>query len=269
MESYLFKSAAYFSTALVFVLLATVEAVPLERANLCYFITCRENCDPDKPEKYQPQRCERCTCLENGLGRLDPNSLSIPERIAAMESSISELKATTGVQLCVVLLMLLVMIVLFVQGADNFPKLDLPVFFCKKKMINASKDNAPTKNSIGVADTLTISRIVDKQSDSSLQVRTSSMTQSASGDSSLQIRPSHCRMRQPSESSCPEEGSDIGPQGYDNLGLSTSTIDIATTNNDANASTDTLGAGISTNTLHTTLPSEDYQASDEHTNTRM
>ncbi|XP_068216470.1 uncharacterized protein [Palaemon carinicauda] len=267
MKSCLFGAATCSFTLFAFAILATVEAVPM--ANLCYVITCRENCDPDKPEKYQPQRCQRCICPERELGRFDPNAQSIPERIAAMESSISELKATTGVQLSVVILMLLVMVVIFVQGADNIPKLELPVLFCKKKITDSSKAIAPTKNCISAPDSLTISRIADKQSDSSIHIRTSSISQSAPNDTSLLVRPSSRRMREPSESSCPEEGNEIGSHGYDNLALSTSTIDMTTANNTTSASTETLDHGISTNTLHTTLPSEDYQASEENTTTRM
>lgn len=67
------------------------------------------------------------------------------------------------------------------------------------------------------------------------------------------LEPRPFRTRQPSESTCPEESSDMPDHAYDNLALSTSTI-----HNTSNSSTDTLGPAVSVNTLETTLPSGNH-----------
>ena len=85
----------------------------------------------------------------------------------------------------------------------------------------------------------------------------------------LEPLPRPHRVRQPSESTCPEEGNDITPQGYDNLALSTSTIDASSPHNTSTSSTSTLGPALSTNTLHTTLPSENHLVSNGDINTRV
>ncbi|XP_042857549.1 uncharacterized protein LOC122243878 [Penaeus japonicus] len=187
---------------------------------------------------------------------------TIEDRLATMEATVGELRVMTGVLLALVLLLILVVLAMLLHLTKNMPNLTLPVFFknAKKGAANISEKNSIHKNCNGVADpNVAVGRIANHQTSSSPKTRRASLRRSTYGpteDTVGQHEPRSFRVRQPSESTCPDEGADISQQGYDNLGLSTSTIHTSTLHNTSNSSTDTLGPTVSTNTLDTTLPSE-------------
>lgn len=255
------RSAVFIATDSL--LVAVTMAIPALGNSACPNVNCAVICNSSVTASYKPQLCESCKCLVQGAsssGLSDP--ATIEERLSAVETSLSQLKVMTGVLLAVVLLLLLAYVLLFIQRV-NTPLLKLKrVLFCKKR--------APRTNSTVGNPPATVGRLANHQSDCSPQRRRASESKpSTLGDTSLEPQPRPFRVRQPSESTCPEEGNDIPPQGYDNFGLSTSTIDTNALHNTSNSSTDTLGPAISTNTLHTTLPSFNHSPSNGHVHARI
>ncbi|XP_066940441.1 uncharacterized protein [Macrobrachium rosenbergii] len=240
------RSAVFIATDSL--LVAVTMAIPALGNSACPNVNCAVICNSSVTASYKPLLCESCKCLVQGL--------------SAVETSLSQLKVMTGVLLAVVLLLLLAYVLLFIQRV-NTPLLKLKrVLFCKKR--------APRTNSTVGNPPATVGRLANHQSDCSPQRRRASESKpSTLGDTSLEPQPRPFRVRQPSESTCPEEGNDIPPQGYDNFGLSTSTIDTNALHNTSNSSTDTLGPAISTNTLHTTLPSLNHSPSNGHVHARI
>lgn len=190
-----------------------------------------------------------------------------------METTVKELRVMTGVLLALVLLLILVVVAMLLHLTKNIPKFTLPVIFknAKKGAANINDKNSTHKTCNGVADAnAAVGRIANHQTSSSPKAKRASVRRSTYGpteDTVGQHEPRSFRVRQPSESTCPDEGADFSQQGYDNLGLSTSTIHTSNLHNTSNSSTDTLGPTVSTNTLDTTLPSESNLPSVVHNNT--
>ncbi|XP_064112697.1 uncharacterized protein LOC135219679 [Macrobrachium nipponense] len=252
------------SAVLIDVLLVAVTvANPALGNSACQNANCAIICNRSNRTTYKPQLCETCKCSGEGASSSDlsdPDSLE--KRLDAVETSLFQLKVMTGVLLAVVLILLLAFVLLFIQRL-NTPLLKLKtVLFCKKK--------APRTNSTIGNPPPTVGRLANHQSDCSPHLRRATESKpSTLGDTSLEPLPRPYRVRQPSESTCPEEGNDIPQQGYDNFGLSTSTIDANALHNTSNSSMDTLGPAISTNTLHTTLPSLNHSPLNGHVNARI
>ncbi|XP_047491066.1 uncharacterized protein LOC125040534 [Penaeus chinensis] len=229
-------------------------------------ITCRQNVDCKKicdenGSFYLPQDCTSC-CPRGGKEAMAVKENTVEGRLTAMEAAVNDLRVMTGVLLALVLLLILVVLTILLHLTKNIPKLTLPVFFknAKKGAANLNDKSSTHKTCNGVADTnVAVGRIANHQTSSSPKTKKSSFRKSTYGpteDTVGQYEPRSFRVRQPSESTCPDEGADISQQGYDNLGLSTSTIHTSNLHNTSNSSTDTLGPIVSTNTLDTTLASE-------------
>ncbi|KAK8739210.1 hypothetical protein OTU49_003534 [Cherax quadricarinatus] len=215
----------------------------------CYVI-CSQICSSENPS-YNPQRCDDCcgtdyNNLETG-SRVQQN-----DRLAAMETAVSELRVMTGVLLVLVLLLFVAMVGLFLYFTNSLPKFRLPVLF-KNKCDTKEVTNKPCN---GVDHNSTVVRIANYQSNHhSPRTNRSSVNMSSKGPTEdivnpPEFQPRPLRVRQPSESTCPDESSDLPQHAYDNLALSTSTLH--------NTSTDTLSAAVSTSTLETTLPSGNH-----------
>ncbi|XP_068217318.1 uncharacterized protein [Palaemon carinicauda] len=238
---------------------AVASSVPANTSD-CPDVNCSAICDR-RSDDFKPQKCSSCNCPTGGAEDSSLTGVKLTEeRLDALESSLFVLKTMTGVLLAVVLLLLLAFVLLFLYRMEN-PLLKFKrVLFCKKK------GNAATKEQSGNMPT-SIGRLADHQSDSSPQLRRpAESSPSTLGDTSLEPQPRSFRTRQPSESTCPEEDNDITPGGYDNFGLSTSTID---TNGVHNTSLDTIGSQVSANTMQTTLPSMNHLPSNRPINTKI
>lgn len=250
---------------LVSTFLAGAVAIP---ASTGCSINCNTECQPGTPQ-YQPQRCDNCCVSEDSDVGYQGESNSLSNRLAAVESIVYELRLMTGILLALVVLPMMAFVGLFVYLTIKLPKtFQLPFIFFKKKDNDAKK--SPQKICNGVTPN---GRLANHQSTSSPPRSRSSITSCSLGNTDSEHPPRPFRVREPSESTCPEEGNDItSPQGYDNLALSTSTIDTSSTlHNTSNSSTDTLGPTLSTSTLHTTLPSEPhpFSSNNPHHNTRV
>nr|XP_053651420.1 uncharacterized protein LOC128701617 isoform X1 [Cherax quadricarinatus]XP_053651431.1 uncharacterized protein LOC128701617 isoform X1 [Cherax quadricarinatus]XP_053651440.1 uncharacterized protein LOC128701617 isoform X1 [Cherax quadricarinatus]XP_053651450.1 uncharacterized protein LOC128701617 isoform X1 [Cherax quadricarinatus]XP_053651459.1 uncharacterized protein LOC128701617 isoform X1 [Cherax quadricarinatus]XP_053651469.1 uncharacterized protein LOC128701617 isoform X1 [Cherax quad len=251
----------------------------------CYVI-CSQICSSENPS-YNPQRCDDCCgtarrrqereesrseereCERSGPvreevrseksgARKDYNNLETGsrvhqnDRLAAMETAVSELRVMTGVLLVLVLLLFVAMVGLFLYFTNSLPKFRLPVLF-KNKCDTKEVTNKPCN---GVDHNSTVVRIANYQSNHhSPRTNRSSVNMSSKGPTEdivnpPEFQPRPLRVRQPSESTCPDESSDLPQHAYDNLALSTSTLH--------NTSTDTLSAAVSTSTLETTLPSGNH-----------
>lgn len=229
--------------------------------------SCDRDCRSDS-QNFQPQRCDSC-CPKNGGGETVglTGGDSIVNRLATVETTVADLKVMIAVLLALVVLLILAVVFLFLHRCNKIPSsLGIPVVF-RQKDKTPKTEKTTHKNCNGVTANGTVSRLANHQSKSSPQTKRSSLNRSISLSTEVETPSRPYRIRQPSESTCPEEGDDINsPRGYDNLALSTSTIDTSTLHN---TSTDTLGPALSTHTLQTTLPSDPHFNSHAHNNTQV
>lgn len=229
-------------------LILQVAAVDDHRCDLG--VNCQQDCKPESPT-YKPQRCDECCESPDGSDeRKDPVFRN--DRLRAMETVVGELRVMTGVLLMLVVLLLVAVVGLFLYFTNSLPKLHIPVLFRNKNNNNKEASHKPCN---GIDHNSTIVRIANYPSNHCPIANRSSVNMSGKGPTEDTVEPPEFlprpyRVRQPSESTCPEEGSDLPQHAYDNLALSTSTL-----HNTSNSSTDTLAAAVSTNTMETTLPS--------------
>lgn len=243
------------------ILLVVCLALPVA-ASTCAGVNCTHECSFDSLI-YKPQRCDQCCNVKEGS---KDDAAPQNNRLATMETAIGELRVMTGVLLALVLLLLLAVVALFLHVSKTFPTFHLPVFFRNKSDI---QEKPPHKPCNGVDPNTTVVIMPNSHGNRSPVAKRASMSKSARGptEDSLglhDLEPRPFRTRQPSESTCPEETSDMPEHAYDNLALSTSTL-----HNTSNSSTDTLGPSVSVNTLETTLPSVNHHPSTDGGTTQV
>ncbi|KAG0727250.1 hypothetical protein GWK47_035046 [Chionoecetes opilio] len=248
----------------VLVALLLALALPVTAQRACGEVDCSKICNA---ASFEPQNCDRC-CSDTGLEAMEGRIQAMEEGIQAMEGGIQamegrihELRVMVGVVLALVVILLLAMVVVFLRHTSTRAiKAALPVFFRRRKdeaRASIEKRPLPPTKVPKENRNSTVVRIADYQNNHSpLNKRIQLNGQALHGDSTLPNFPPPGdlpRTRQPSESTCPDDSTDL-PHGhqhaYDNLALSTSTLHDTTT-----SSASTLGPGVSTNTLDTTLPS--------------
>ncbi|KAK7079267.1 hypothetical protein SK128_000952 [Halocaridina rubra] len=249
---------------LIPVVLISLATQGVEGCSSSCDVACNEN-DPC----YAPQRCDR-DCKHFGDTSVSRGGdKTIPERLASVEYTVAELKVMIAVLLALMTVLIFALAALFLHRCSKIPaKIYSHFVFRNKKNKSVSAEKMPQKIGNGTAVNGRASRIANPQSNNSPQSKRASLNREISLSTEVETQPRTFRVRQPSESTCPEETDEITePQGYENLALSTSTISTSTLHNTSDSSTDTLGPTLSTATLQTTLHSEQPFSSRAHNTT--
>ncbi|XP_076032610.1 uncharacterized protein LOC143020270 isoform X2 [Oratosquilla oratoria] len=167
-----------------------------------------------------------------------------------LQRTVDYLLALTGITLALVAVVLILMVLMFVRiSRASATKFTLASFFSsqrKKENVDRMiyhKGKSPGTRKKNVSSNGLISTIsTSTKEESSVSQPTENLSHHSPPFGLTSVR-----TRQPSESTCPEEPT----EGYDNLGLSTTTLTLP--------SSDTFGPAVSTVTLDTTLNDNEPQ----------
>ncbi|XP_076032609.1 uncharacterized protein LOC143020270 isoform X1 [Oratosquilla oratoria] len=216
------------------------------------FIDCARICDRGSAYE-EPQNCKlHCKEYIDYL-RIKQQEITQTDDFATqsdLQRTVDYLLALTGITLALVAVVLILMVLMFVRiSRASATKFTLASFFSsqrKKENVDRMiyhKGKSPGTRKKNVSSNGLISTIsTSTKEESSVSQPTENLSHHSPPFGLTSVR-----TRQPSESTCPEEPT----EGYDNLGLSTTTLTLP--------SSDTFGPAVSTVTLDTTLNDNEPQ----------